>query len=169
MTYSLKKPENSVIDLEGDASITSRPLTTPVLEAAKAVASRLWRETREKPELLAEMGLEAADGKDDDIGQRIYELFLRIELGIRLIMSWQGFGDEADAEVTPDNIRAAFCLHPTAGRAFYNAVIVNAVTRAVVKKNSASAAPGTSSATAETPTAKDAEKTTPIVPAASAA
>jgi hypothetical protein len=156
MTYSLKKPENSVIVLIGEASITARPLTTPVLEAAKVVASRLWRETRDKPELLAEMGLAAGDGKDDDIGQKLYELFLRIELGIRLIVSWQGFGDENSAEPTPDNIRAAFCLHPTAGKAFYDAVIVNAVTRAVVKKNSASAAAGTSSAAAETPIAKDA-------------
>jgi hypothetical protein len=169
MAYSLKKPENSVIALTGDASITARALTTPVLEAAKTVASRLCRETRDKPELLAEMGLEAADGKDNDIGQKLYELFLRIELGIRLIISWQGFGDETEAEVTPDNIRAAFCLHPTAGRAFYDAVIQNAVMRAVVKKNSASAAPGTSSAAAETPIAGDAGKTTPTVPEDSAA
>jgi hypothetical protein len=165
MSYSLKKPENSVIDLAGEASITARPLTTPVLEAAKTVALRLCNETLEKPELLAELGLDAADGKDKGIGQKLYELFLRIELGVRLIVSWQGFGDETDAEVTPDNIRAAFCLHPTAGKTFYDRVIINAAVRAQVKKNSASAAPGTSSAAAETPTATDAGKTAPTAPA----
>src|SRR4051794_21049550 len=99
MAYSLKTPENIVVELPGDATITCRPITTPVLEAAKAVAARLAREARADAAVMAQIGLsQEGDVKDDDIGNGIYLFFLRIELGIRLIASWQGFGDEAEAE-----------------------------------------------------------------------
>lgn len=154
MAYSLKTPENIVVELPGDATITTRPVTTPVLEAAKAVAARLAREARADAAVMAQIGLsQEGDVKDDDIGNGVYLFFLRIELGIRLIASWQGFGDEIEAEPTPDNIRTAFSLFPTVGRLFYEAVMVKPMIAAALKKNSATAAPGTSSAGADKDTA----------------
>jgi hypothetical protein len=155
MKYSLKKPENIVIDLPGGGSITARPVTTPVLEAAKAVAERLTREARANPELMGNIGLTGeGDGRDDDIGSGIYKFFLRIELGVRLIESWQDFGDETAAEATPDNIRAAFSLFPMVAGMFFDAVMVRPMLMAAIKNNSAPAATGTSSPPADGATAK---------------
>ena len=154
MAYSLKTPEQVVVELPGEASITARPVTTPVLEAAKAVAARKAREARADAEVMKQIGLSHdGDGKDEDIGDAIYLFFLRIELGIRLIISWQGFGDEAEAAPDAGNIRTAFCLFPTVGRLFYEAVMIRPMIQAAVKKNSASAAPGTSSPAAAGDTA----------------
>jgi hypothetical protein len=154
MAYSLKTPEQIVVDLPGEASITARPVTTPVLEEAKAVAARKAREARADATVMAQIGLSHdGDGKDEDIGDAIYLFFLRIELGIRLIISWQGFGDEAEAEPTLENIKTVFCLFPTVGRLFYEAVMIRPMIQAAVKKNSASAAPGTSSPAAAGDTA----------------
>lgn len=153
MSYSLKTPENTVIDLGDGNAITAKPLTTPVLEAAKAVARRLAREARASADVMTGMGLAASDVADDDISEGLYDFFLRIELGVRLITAWQGFGDEEAAEASPENIRTVFTLYPVVAAKFYRGLMAKLVAAADVKKNSVTAAPGTSSAGAEIPTA----------------
>lgn len=151
MQYSLKKPENVVIPLPG-GKFVSRPINTPVLDAARAVAQRQAREARENPGIVRELGIMGEiEAKDADaVHDVLFQCFLRIELGIQLIESWEGFGDDTAADVNADNVRLAFTHHPSVGKIFYEKLMTAYLEQVFVKKNSAPAANGTSAAEAST-------------------
>jgi hypothetical protein len=114
------------LDLDGGAYILYRPMTTIDREAGLAAAGRAAQEIRAGADAAALYGLaplSPLDG-DADLATGFAQLVQHVEIGLRVIVGWEGVADAdgAPAPVTRENL-AALLSDPVYFLAFQTAII----------------------------------------------
>jgi hypothetical protein len=165
-----EKKEPRRLALGAGAAILYRPATTIDQEAAGAAARRMLEATKAGLDALDAYGFPpTADfTQDGDLAFALVSLINLVELGLRVIVDWEGIGDAAGAPapVTRENL-AALLRDPIIFAVFKQAILQPILD---MEFEGNGFAPSPSGAPAAAPaTAPAVAPSTPLAPAADAA